>query len=133
MDSHEWKAMLEGVRQGRISIDDALQRIDTAPFADTGGFAKMDLHRRFRCGFPEVVFGQGKTAEQIEAILNVLVEHEHGGLVTRVDRATADHLKTSFPHAQYNPLGRTFQIKNPADPEPKLGRVVVVTAGTSDL
>jgi NCAIR mutase (PurE)-related protein len=133
MDSNEWKAMLEGVRQGRISTDDALKRIETSPFADTGGFAKVDLHRRFRCGFPEVVFGQGKTAEQIEAILKVLIEHEQGGLVTRVDRSTAEHLKTSFLNGQYNVLGRTFQIKGPADPGPKLGRVVVVTAGTSDL
>lgn len=133
MDAHDWKQMLEGVRHGLVTVDDALKRIVRAPLVDAGGFAKVDLHRRVRCGFPEVIFGQGKTAAQIEAILKVLVEHEQGGLVTRVERATAEHLGNIFPQGLYNELGRTFQIVGPHDPGPKLGRVVVVTAGTSDL
>jgi len=102
-------------------------------FAETGGFAHVDLHRRDRCGFPEVVFGLGKTAEQIEAILGTLVEHGQGCLVTRVDPKVGDRLASAFPDGHYNPLGRTFRRPGPEAEGPKLGRVVVVTAGTSDL
>ena len=73
------------------------------PFQDAGGFAKVDLHRPMRCGFPEVVFGQGKTAAQIEAILKTLLEHEQGGLVTRLDPQAAAHLTTVFPRGSIMP------------------------------
>ena len=88
MDSHELKRVARGVRERAGSTrrtTAARSRIRIHPFQDTGGFAKVDLHRRLRCGFPEVIFGQGKTAEQIEAILRTLLAHEQGGLVTRVD------------------------------------------------
>ena len=68
------------------------------------GFARVDLHRRLRCGFPEVIFGQGKTAEQIEAILRTLLRHEQGGLVTRVEPAVAAHLNGAFPEGEHNVL-----------------------------
>ncbi len=61
MDSHELKQLLDAVRDGRITSDEAASRIAILPFQDAGDFAKVDLHRRVRCGFPEVVFGQGKT------------------------------------------------------------------------
>jgi NCAIR mutase (PurE)-related protein len=132
MDSHELTQLLEGVRAGRIAPADAVQKLRTVPFEDTG-FAKVDLHRGLRCGFPEVIFGQGKTAEQIESILQVLLRHEQGGLVTRVDPAVVAHLQRIFPAGEHNPLGRTFRIRGPGEPGPRQGKVVVVTAGTSDL
>src|SRR5437016_1243029 len=130
MDSHELLRMLEDVRQGRTLPADALKKIRTQPFEDAGGFAKVDLHRRLRCGFPEVIFGQGKTAEQIEGILRTLLKHEQGGLVTRVEASTAEHLKKAFPEGEWNAMGRTFRVADPNDPGPKLGKVVIVTAGT---
>lgn len=133
MDSHELRTLLEAVRQGELSPDDATQKIRTLPYEDAGAFAKVDLHRSVRCGSPEVIFGQGKTPEQVEAILRVLLRHEQGGLVTRVDAATATHLKQVFPEGEHNATGRTFRLRSPHDPGPKLGRVVIVTAGTSDL
>jgi NCAIR mutase (PurE)-related protein len=133
MDPHELKRMLEDVRRGDLSPDEAARRIRIAPFEDAGAFAKVDVHRKVRCGFPEVIFGPGKTAEQVERILQVLVRHEQGGLATRVDEATAAHLQGAFPQGEWNPLGRTFRGRGPHDPGPKLGKVVVVTAGTSDL
>jgi NCAIR mutase (PurE)-related protein len=132
MDSHALEQLLEGVRAGRVSPGDAVQKLRTFPFEEMG-FAKVDLHRRLRCGFPEVIFGQGKTAEQIEGILKTLLRHEQGGLVTRVDPSVVAHLRRAFPEGEYNPLGRTFRLRGPQDPGPKLGKVVVVTAGTSDL
>ncbi len=93
----------------------------------------MDLHRHLRCGYPEVIFGQGKTSEQIIRILKTLQDHGEGGLATRIVPETAAELLQAFPEGEYNVLGRTFQIKSDRDPGPKLGKVVVVTAGTSDL
>jgi len=133
MDSQELKQLLEGVRSGSVEPEAALGRIKTQPYVDAGGFAKVDLHRRVRCGFPEVIFGQGKTAEQIEAILRTMIAHGQGGLATRVDPAIAEHLIAAFPEGEHNPMGRTFRIKGPEANERKLGRVVIVTAGTSDL
>jgi NCAIR mutase (PurE)-related protein len=133
MDPHELQQMLTAVAAGELSVADAALRFKTQPYVDTGGFAKVDLHRRVRCGFPEVIFGQGKTAAQIEAILRTLIEHEQGGLVTRVDPAVASHLRSVFPQGEHNPVGRTFRIEGPAEPGGKVGRVVIVTAGTSDL
>jgi NCAIR mutase (PurE)-related protein len=133
LDSHELKALLDAVRDGHMSPAMAAERIQLQPYQDAGGFAKVDLHRRVRCGFPEVIFGQGKTAPQIEAILKTLLEHEQGGLVTRLDPQAAVHLLKVFPQGEHNALGRTFRVRSTADDGPKLGRVVIVTAGTSDL
>lgn len=133
MDSHELKQLFREVQEGRIAPDEAAHRVRVRPFQDAGGFAKVDLHRRLRCGFPEVIFGQGKTAEQIEAILRTMLTHGQGGLVTRVEARAAEHLLAAFPEGEHNALGRTFRVRGPAPEEPKLGRVIIVTAGTSDL
>ena len=103
------------------------------PFEATGGFATVDLQRRDRCGFPEVIFGQGKTPAQIVAILKVMVGHGMGGLATRLAPEAEAALVEAFPEGVYNPVARTFRVKGPDDDGPKVGRVVVVTAGTSDL
>ncbi len=133
MDPDELTHLLDAVAAGALSTADAVLRIRTQPYVDAGGFAKVDIHRRVRCGFPEVIFGQGKTAQQIEAILRALITHGQGGLVTRVEPAAAAHLRSAFPEGQHNPVGRTFRIKSPEAADAKVGRVVVVTAGTSDL
>jgi NCAIR mutase (PurE)-related protein len=133
MDPHELTQLLDAVAKGALSTADAALRIRTQPYVDAGGFAKVDLHRRVRCGFPEVIFGQGKTALQIEAILRTLIEHGQGGLVTRIEPAAAVHLRSAFPEGEHNEVGRTFRIENPTAAGDKVGRVVIVTAGTSDL
>jgi NCAIR mutase (PurE)-related protein len=133
MDAHELRQLLEAVSAGRVPVAQAAQQILIAPFQNAGEFAKVDLHRGMRCGFPEVIFGQGKTAAQIEGILRALLAHEQGGLVTRLDPEVAAALLIAFPEGEYNPVGRTFWVRGPRDNQPKLGRVVIVTAGTSDL
>ncbi len=133
MNPDELTRLLDAVATGAIPPADAALRIRTQPYVDAGGFAKVDLHRRVRCGFPEVIFGQGKTAHQIEAILRTLITHGQGGLVTRVETTAAAHLQAVFPEGRHNPVGRTFRIDGPDADGPKVGRVVIVTAGTSDL
>ncbi len=134
MDAHELRQLLDAHRRGTVPTDDVLQRLRwSAPFEEAGDFAKVDLHRRLRCGFPEVIFGQGKTPEQIVAICRKLLDHGEGALATRISPETAEQLGQEFPEGEYNVLGRTFRLTGPHDPGPKLGKVVVVTAGTSDL
>ncbi len=133
MDSPQLRQLLEAVQDKTVNVEDAVRQIRMQPYQDAGSFAKVDLHRSVRCGFPEVVFGQGKTAPQIEAILKTLLEHGQGGLVTRLAPDAATHLQSVYPEGQYNAVARTFRLKGPDDDQPKLGRVVIVTAGTSDL
>ncbi len=130
---NELKRLLEDVSQGRLDPDEALRRLRWKPFEKMGDFATVDLHRRLRCGFPEVIFGQGKTPEQVVAILRRLEQHGEGGLATRISPETALRLVQEFPTGEYHELGRTFRVRCEHDNGPKLGRVVIVTAGTSDL
>jgi NCAIR mutase (PurE)-related protein len=134
MDSNELKLLLDAVSQGRTSPDDALKHMRwRAPFEKMGEFATVDTHRKLRCGFPEVIFGQGKTPEHIVAILRRLETHGEGGLATRLSAEAVAILKSEFPHGEHNALGRTFRVRGTIDPGPKVGRVVIVTGGTADL
>ncbi len=133
MDADELSRLFEAVRAGVVPTADAVRRLQRAPVEEAGDFAAVDLHRRLRCGSPEVVFGQGKTPEQIVAILQTLRRNGQGGLVTRVAAAAEAPLKAAFPQGDWNSSGRTFRVAEGTDPGPKLGKVVVVTAGTSDL
>jgi len=103
------------------------------PLEEVGGFASVDLGRKDRCGFPEVIFGQGKTTDQVVQILRTMLKHGLGGLATRIEADTGARLAAEFPEGVHNPVARTFRVAAPGDDGPKLGRVVVVTAGTSDL
>ena len=132
MDSHELLRLFESVRRGEVAPEEASRQVRTAPLEEAGAFATVDLHRSLRCGAAEVIFGQGKTTEHIVAILQTLLRNENGGLATRIVPAVGAALLAEFPQGEYHPLARTFRIK--AEPlGPKLGKVVVVTAGTSDL
>jgi len=133
MDANQLRMLLDGVRAGAVSPAEALGQIRPPASEEAGDFAKVDLHRGARCGSPEVIFGQGKTPEQIEAILKIQNRHGQAGLVTRLAADAAPHLKRAFPEGEHNAVARTFRLRTPGDPGPKLGRVVVVTAGTSDL
>lgn len=134
MDSDDLARLLNAVQDGQISVPDAVRQLKwIAPFKEAGSFAKVDLHRSLRCGFPEVVFGLGKSADQIMTILQTLQRHGQGGLATRITPEVAEALSLAFPDGEYNTVGRTFRLRAPADPDPRMGKVVVVTAGTSDL
>jgi NCAIR mutase (PurE)-related protein len=128
------KTLLESVRGGSISPEEALTQLKwKAPFEQAGNYATVDHHRRLRCGFPEVIFGQNKTSDQIVGILQTMLKHGEGALVTRIGPDVAAHLLEAFPEGIHNPSGRTFRVLPNEPPGPKLGKVVVVTAGTSDL
>ena len=133
MTSEELRAVLDQVHSGGLSVDAALHELKERDMADLG-FAKVDLNRRQRCGFPEVIFCEGKTAAWVEGVVERLVAANQDCLATRVSAEQAEHLVKVFPSAQQDRLARTFWLPaaNKA-PAPVQGTVVVLTAGTSDL
>ena len=133
MSPDELRNVLEQVRSGRLSVDGALKGLHDLAVADLG-YAQVDLQRRQRCGFPEVIFCQGKTCEWVEGVVRQLAAAGQDCLATRVSDEQAEHLARLFPAAQQDRLGRTFWLPAALDkPRPTAGRVVVLTAGTSDL
>lgn len=126
------RALLAEVAAGRLAIESALGQLDDAPVDDLG-FATVDQHRALRQGYPEVIFGQGKSPEQVVAIAERLAEHGDGFLVTRADEEARAALAVRWPVAEVNALARTVLLRA-EQPRPRGTRVVaIVTAGTSDL
>jgi NCAIR mutase (PurE)-related protein len=131
MDADYLRRLLDDVRAGRTPVDEALRGIHDSTATDLG-FAHVDIQRRERCGFPEVIFCEGKTSEWVEGVVRRLVEAGQDCLATRVSVAQADHLAKLFPQADQDRVARTFWLPCGDRPTPT-GRVVVLTAGTSDL
>src|SRR5947209_7509499 len=131
MERDELQRVLEAVQAQKLSVSAALESLHlAAPVADLG-YAHVDLQRRERCGFPEVIFCEGKTSEWVEGVVRKLAEAQQDCLATRVSAAQAEGLAQHFPHGQQDRVARTFWL--PAGPAgPRTGRVVVLTAGTSD-
>jgi NCAIR mutase (PurE)-related protein len=134
MDSHDLSRLLELHRNGAVSTAEVVRRLRwSAPYEPAGDFAHVDHHRHLRCGFPEVIFGQGKAPEHILAIAETIAARGEGLLATRLAPEAAALLVGRFPQGLHNALARTFRIPPADDPGTRVGRVVVVTAGTSDL
>lgn len=128
---NEIKQVLEAVRSGEMPVEDALLRLKTAPFADIG-YAKVDLHRKVRQGAAEVIYGAGKTPEQIAGILEVMRENgQETVLITRLAPEAAEVVGRTWPIA-YFPQARVG-IQGPMPPESGIGSIVVATGGTSDI
>lgn len=132
MDPVKLKALLERVQGGALSVDDALGELADLPFKDLG-FANVDHHRHLRTGFPEVVLGAGKTAEQVAAIMAELARSGSNVLATRVDAAQAAHVLAKVPEARYDEVARALVIERQPTVESGRGTVLVISAGTSDL
>ena len=130
MNPADLRELLEQVRASKLSIDAALQQLHPAE-ADLG-FAHVDLQRRDRCGFPEVIFCEGKTSEWIEAVAAKLTEAGQDCLATRVSAEQAAYLAERFPQAKQD-RSRAPSGCQSANKRRGCGRVAVITAGTSDL
>src|SRR5713101_1828232 len=125
------RQILEQIQSGRLSVDTALERLHSTAVADLG-YAHVDLHRRDRCGFPEVIFCEGKTCEWVQGVVSKLNEAKQDCLATRVNDEQAAHLARAFPEGRQDRIGRTLWLPA-ATPPPPAGKVVIITAGTSDL
>jgi NCAIR mutase (PurE)-related protein len=125
------RQLLDDLAAGRTTVDDALRRLETLPFEQLDG-ACLDHHRALRCGFPEVIFGQGKSAEQVEAVFTRLAATGGNVLATRVAPDAAALLLKRFPEATYHELARAVTLRQ-IPPPPPVGLIAIVCAGSSDL
>lgn len=131
MDSAGLRNLLEQVRSGCLSSDQAFERLSGFPFEDLE-FARIDHHRALRKGFPEVIFAGGKTPDQTSTIFQRLAQRSDRVLATHVTGGTAELVCSLVPDATYHPASRCLTLDRRPD-EPRSGAVLVVCAGTSDL
>lgn len=131
MDQDQLRVLLEEVRTGAVNVDAAVERMRHLPFEDLG-WAKLDHHRALRHGLTEVIFGKGKTPEQIAIIAARLLEKSPNLLITRADESIAAKLKHTFPDAEYFALSGAVRVWRDRAIRGK-GKLAVVCAGTSDI
>ena len=139
MEERDLRRLLDGVKNGEVSPDDALLKLKEAPFEDMG-FAKPDLHRGIRQGKPEVIYGAGKTPDQILKISEKLLSHNQSKvLITRMSKEAADYFEENKSdttgelfYDDLSKVGIAFG-KEKTEPEDKIGKIVIATGGTSDM
>lgn len=125
------RGILEGIQDGTVSVDEALLKLKTKPFEDIG-YAKVDMHRKLRQGVAEVIYGAGKTAEQISGIVDVMKKNgQKTILITRLSDEKAEKVKEIHPMDYFAEAGCGVigEIPKPDG----LGKIVVATGGTSDV
>jgi pyridinium-3,5-biscarboxylic acid mononucleotide synthase len=129
------KSQLEGifrkVQNRELSPNEALRILKDYPYQDLD-FAKIDHHRELRKGFPEIIYGLGKTDEQILKIAGEIIKKEGSLLITKVERRTYGKIKKAIPGACYNSLAKVIYFKQKHSVTGK-GKIIVLTAGTSDI
>lgn len=131
MDKKQLQTLLEQVANGGVKPEEALLQIKTEPYKDMG-FAKLDTHRGIRQGMAEVIYGAGKTKEQILKIAQaMLTEQEKTVLITRMSQEAADYVK-QYLDLEYDEMSRTGRIGDIPKPD-GAGKIVIATGGTSDM
>jgi hypothetical protein len=132
MDKNMLLKLLESVAEGRVSADDGAEKLQHMAFEDIT-YAHIDHHRSLRKGFPEVIYGEGKTADQIAGIMEKMVDQENIILVTRTNPQKAESLLSRFPQAVYHADARMIVMElNPVSVQGR-GLILIISAGTSDI
>ncbi len=132
MNIRKLERLLKNVKAGKISLDEAKAELKSLPFEDLG-FARIDHHRVLRKGFPEVIWGEGKSSSQILSIMRQLKNKGHNILVTRLDDKKARGIQKVFKKSQYYPESRVLTLlHHPVEVNGK-GTILVITAGTTDI
>jgi NCAIR mutase (PurE)-related protein len=131
MDQDQLRGLLEAVRAGAVDVDSAVDRMRHLPFEDLG-YAKLDHHRALRHGLTEVIFGKGKTPQQVAGIAARLLDKSANLLITRADEAIAAGLRARYPEAEYFPASGAIRVWRDRTMRGK-GKLAVVCAGTSDI
>ena len=132
MNTDHLKLLLQDLQRGDIGVAETMDKLRHLPFQDLG-HATVDHHRGLRVGFPEVIFGQGKTVEQIVSIMTALREKGNNILVTRLEEEKALHLVAAFPEAEYHADSRCLTLRQRPVEVTGRGMILVVSAGTSDI
>src|SRR5271169_2752798 len=131
MNPEALKKLFDQVSKGKLTSDEAVDRLRHLPFEDLG-FAKLDHHRALRQGMPEVIFAQGKTPNQVAEIFQRLAAHAGNVLATRATEEQYAAVAAATPRAEYRPLARAIALQWDRKKRGK-GVIVVVSAGTSDI
>ena len=132
MDVGLLRELLSKVREGKVEVDEALEKLRTLPFEDIG-FASIDHHRHLRRGFPEVIYGRRKSVEQIITIMERMVERGENVLITRLADGKAKIIRGRFPESQYHPNARILTLATRSIDKEGKGTILVVSAGTADI
>ena len=132
MDRNLLKQLLHAVAQGQTSVDAAADKLRHLAYEDIE-FAHVDHHRSLRKGFPEVIFGQGKTADQVIGIMDKMKDQENVILVTRLEQIKADKVVARFPHAVYHPDASMIVCEFKKSRIVGRGTIAIISAGTSDI
>jgi NCAIR mutase (PurE)-related protein len=131
MTAEQLKELLQQIQQGETSIESGVEALSRLPFEDIG-IAQLDHHRSLRQGVPEVVFGSGKTIEQLQTILTAMARSGANILVTRLDIDKGTALQNRFPEGEFDSVAGTFCLIQ-QEIRQSGGKVLIVCAGTSDL
>ncbi len=131
MNQPELKKLLDGLCAGWLTTEEVLKRLQTLPFEDIG-IARIDHHRELRQGAPEVILGESKSVDQLDAIITAMKGRQRNILVTRLTPDKAERLQQRHG-GDYDPVGHTFTLDGRTPPQPSCGPLLVVCAGTSDL
>jgi len=132
MDTKTVKKILESVRSEELNIDEALQRLRHLPFEDLG-FVNIDHHRSLRQGFPECVWGQEKTADQVIKIVERMIAMEQPVIVTRVDKEKAEVIQRAISDIEYHSIPKMLTFSPQEKTLVGKGMIMVISAGTSDI
>jgi NCAIR mutase (PurE)-related protein len=132
MNVRKLEQLLKKVKAGETSIDQAMAQLKSLPFEDLG-FARIDHHRTLRKGFPEVIWGEGKTTTQILSIMRQLKKKGQNILITRIDEKKAKALQKVFRKSQYYSRSRVLTLIHPPIEMIGKGTILVITAGTTDI
>jgi NCAIR mutase (PurE)-related protein len=132
MDADTLRQILESIASGRVSVDEALARLKSLPFEDLT-YARVDHHRPLRKGFPEVIFGEGKSPKHILGIMEAMVKEGDTVMITRLSPEKAKEIMAQYPDVTYHHEARVLvHASRPTKPAGK-GLIMVMTAGTSDI
>ena len=126
------RKLLENVKCGTTNIDDALSSLKNLPYEDIG-YANIDHHRQIRNGYPEVIYCEGKSDDQILGIVDKMTQKNSNILGTRCRKETYEKIKPIYPNAEYDQLSKILKIQNHPIENIGKGKIVVVTGGTSDI
>lgn len=132
MTPENLEKLLDAVREGTTSVGDAVSQLRELPFQDVG-CAQVDHHRQLRQGMPEVIFGEGKTVEQIVRIMSAMVHKGSNILVTRLDAEKSHEILEAFPAASWHREARCLTLEQQPVEKRGKGMILVVSAGTSDI
>jgi NCAIR mutase (PurE)-related protein len=131
MSPKEVEKLLNSVKDGKTSVQDALEALKSLPYTDLG-FARIDNHREMRTGYPEIIYCAGKTVEQVKEIVRVMASRENNVIATRATSEMYEAVKSIIPEAVFYPVARIISVQKKAF-EKVSSSIAVITAGTSDM